>query len=59
MIRALPGSVKDITSLYNSLGEVGTGGKILILDRGFFSQEVVELSSAVVSKIYLTRIKTC
>lgn len=41
MIRALPGSIKDITSLYNSLREGGIEGKILILDRGFFSKDVV------------------
>nr|QNO52075.1 hypothetical protein IPGHNFGK_00031 [Methanosarcinales archaeon ANME-1 ERB6] len=41
MIRALPGSIKDITSLYNSLREIGIEGKILILDRGFFSKDVV------------------
>ena len=42
MIRALPGSIKDITSLYNSLIEGGgIEGKILILDRGFFSKDVV------------------
>jgi transposase len=41
MIRALPGSIKDITSLYNSLRECGIEGKILILDRGFFSEGAV------------------
>jgi hypothetical protein len=41
MIRALPGSIKDISSLYNSLREVGIEGKILVLDRGFFSEDVV------------------
>nr|AAU82312.1 conserved hypothetical protein [uncultured archaeon GZfos14B8] len=41
MIKALPGSIKDITSLYNSLREIGIEGKILILDRGFFSKDVV------------------
>ena len=41
MIRALPGSIKDITALYNSLRECGIEGKILILDRGFFSKDVV------------------
>ncbi len=42
-IRALPGSIRDITSLYNSLRESGIegSGKILILDRGFFSEAVV------------------
>ena len=41
MIRALPGSIMDITSLYNSIREGGIEGKILILDRGFFSKDVV------------------
>nr|QNO51442.1 hypothetical protein OGFGKJAA_00007 [Methanosarcinales archaeon ANME-1 ERB6] len=41
MIRALPDSIKDITSLYNSLRESGIEGEILILDRGFFSKDVV------------------
>lgn len=41
MIRALPGSIRDITSLYNSLREVGIAGKIIVLDRGFFSEDVV------------------
>jgi len=40
MIRALPGSVKDITTLTASLSEVEIEGKILILDRGFFSEDV-------------------
>ena len=41
MIRALPGSVKDIATLTASLSEVDIAGKILILDRGFFSEDVV------------------
>lgn len=41
MIRALPGSIKDITTLATSLAEVGIKGKILILDRGFYSEDVV------------------
>jgi transposase len=42
MIRALLGSIKDITSLYNSLIRCGSiEGKILILDRVFFSEDVV------------------
>jgi transposase len=35
MIRSLPGSVKDIKTLYCSINELDIGGKILILDRGF------------------------
>lgn len=41
MIRSLPGSVKDIATLYNSINGLDIGGKILILDRGFFSKEVI------------------
>ncbi|HDS44810.1 MAG TPA: hypothetical protein ENN68_01720 [Methanomicrobia archaeon] len=41
MIRALPGSVKDITTLTTSLSEVDIDKKILFLDRGFFSEDVV------------------
>lgn len=42
MIRALPGSVRDVTSLYNSIREIGLEGKILILDRGFFSEDLIK-----------------
>ncbi|NMG82587.1 MAG: transposase, partial [Methanosarcinales archaeon] len=41
MIRSLPGSVKDITTLYHSISELNLSGKILVLDRGFFSIDVV------------------
>jgi transposase len=41
MIRSLPGSVKDITTLSNSLLELDIRGKVLILDRGFFSEDVL------------------
>jgi len=41
MIRAIPGSVRDITSLYNSIQEIGLAGKTLILDRGFFSDDLM------------------
>ncbi len=41
MIRAIPGSVRDITSLYNSVREIGLEGKTLILDRGFFSDDMM------------------
>jgi len=40
MIRSLPGSVKDIATLKNSLAEFDIHDKMLILDRGFFSEEV-------------------
>jgi transposase len=42
MIRSLPGSVKDITTLYHTINELDTGGKILILDRGFFSEDAIK-----------------
>jgi transposase len=34
--------VKDIKSLYNTLREIDMSGKILILDRGFFSEDVIQ-----------------
>jgi transposase len=45
MIRALPGSVRDITSLYNTVEEIKStfdSELILVLDRGFFSQEAID-----------------
>jgi transposase len=42
MIRSLPGSVKDIKTLYHSINELDIGGKILILDRGFFSEATIK-----------------
>jgi Transposase len=42
MIRALPGSVKDIKTLYYSINELDIGGKILVLDRGFFSEGTIK-----------------
>jgi transposase len=42
MIRSLPGSVKNIKTLYHSINELELDGKILVLDRGFFSTDVVE-----------------
>ena len=42
MIRSLPGSVKDISTLYHSICELNLSGKILVLDRGFFSIDVVK-----------------
>lgn len=41
MIRALPGSVRDISSIYNSVKEIDSH-VILILDRGFFSMDVIK-----------------
>ena len=45
MIRALPGSVRDVASLYSTVEEIRAGFNselILILDRGFFSQEAMD-----------------
>jgi len=66
MIRALPGSVRDITSLYNSVKDAKIEGKILILDRGFFSMKTIDflLDKSIAfllpakrnSKLYKTRI---
>jgi len=41
MIRSLPGSLRDIRTLHNSISELDIRDKILILDRGFFSEEVM------------------
>jgi transposase len=42
MIRSLPGSVKDIKTLYHSINELDIEGNILILDRGFFSEGTIK-----------------
>ena len=42
MIRSLPGSVRDIATLYNSIKEIDAKGKTLILDRGFFSDDTMQ-----------------
>ena len=42
MIRLVPGSIRDIKSLYNSLLEIDTTDKTLVIDRGFFSSDVIE-----------------
>jgi len=45
MIRALPGSVRDISSLYATVEEIRANFDselILVLDRGFFSQDVMD-----------------
>lgn len=56
MVRSLPGSVKDIRTLYYSINELDLGGKILVLDRGFFSDDVVEfLDDKNISYILPTR----
>jgi len=40
MIRSLPGSIRDIATLRKSLSEFNIQNKMLIMDRGFFSEEV-------------------
>ena len=42
MIRTIPGSVRDIKSLYNSVIEVKKEGGTIILDRGFFSKDAIK-----------------
>ncbi|MBC7107596.1 MAG: transposase [Methanomassiliicoccales archaeon] len=42
MIRALPGSVRDVATIYASMREVGLENKVLILDRGFFGEEALQ-----------------
>lgn len=42
MIRTMPGSVRDIKSLYNSIIEVKKEGGTIILDRGFFSKDAIK-----------------
>jgi hypothetical protein len=40
LLRALPGSVRDIASIYQTMEEVGIENKVLIMDRGFFGEDV-------------------
>ena len=42
MIRTIPGSVRDIKSLYNSIIEAEKEGGTIILDRGFFSKDAIK-----------------
>jgi transposase len=42
MIRTIPGSVRDIKSLYNSIVEAKKEGATIILDRGFFSKDAIK-----------------
>jgi transposase len=56
MIRAIPGSVKDVSTLITSLEEIGLTNKTLILDRGFFSDNIIEyLVSRQISYVVPTR----
>ena len=45
MIRSLPGSVRDIKTVYASISEIDIRNKVLILDRGFFSEDVMQFLS--------------
>lgn len=42
MIRTIPGSVRDIKSLYNSVIEAKKEGGTIVLDRGFFSRDAIK-----------------
>jgi hypothetical protein len=56
MIRSVPGSVKDIKTLSNTIKEMDIEGKLLILDRGFFSEDVIkDLSEAKIDYVLPTR----
>lgn len=39
MIKSVPGSVRDINTLYKTIEELDIRDKILLLDRGFFSED--------------------
>jgi len=36
MIKSVPGSVRDISTLYKTIEELDISDKVLLLDRGFF-----------------------
>jgi hypothetical protein len=56
MIKSVPGSVRDITTLSNTIKEMDIEGKTLILDRGFFSEDVIkELLDAKIDFVLPTR----
>ncbi|MDQ1282559.1 MAG: hypothetical protein QG666_348 [Euryarchaeota archaeon] len=42
MIKSVPGSVRDISTLANTIKEMNISGKTLVLDRGFFSEDVIK-----------------
>jgi transposase len=42
MIRVIPGSVRDVKSLYKTVEELDIKDVIIILDRGFFSEDLIE-----------------
>jgi transposase len=43
MIKSVPGSVRDISTLYKTIEELDISDKVLLLDRGFFSEKVLNL----------------
>jgi transposase len=56
MIRSVPGSVRDIKTLSNTIKEMDINGKTLILDRGFCSEDVIkELSEAKIDFVLPTK----
>ena len=42
MIKSVPGSVRDISTLYKTIEELDISDKVLLLDRGFFSEDIVK-----------------
>jgi transposase len=42
MIKSVPGSVRDISTLYKTIEELDISDKVLLLDRGFFSDDVLK-----------------
>jgi len=56
MIKSVPGSVKDISTLVNTIKEVNIEGKTLVIDRGFFSEDIMKtLSEANIDFVLPTR----
>lgn len=43
MIKSVPGSVRDISTLYKTIEELDIKDKVLLLDRGFFSEDSLKL----------------
>jgi transposase len=41
MIKSVPGSVRDISTLYKTIEELDISEKVLLMDRGFFSDDVI------------------
>lgn len=42
MIKSVPGSVRDISTLYKTIEELDISDKVLLLDRGFFSEDILD-----------------